>query len=85
MKEICEKYRSQAYFGFLFYGVMTVIAAWAVLKFPLGERRIPVALTPIVPALFIARSIVRLFSIGDELQIKSKCNRSRLRLSERSC
>ncbi len=70
MNEVCKKYRSQAYIGFLFYGAMTAIAAWAVLKLPLGEWRIPVALTPIVPALFIARSIVRLFSSGDELQIK---------------
>lgn len=70
MNEACKKYRNQAYIGFLLYGVMTAIAMWAVLKYPLGIWRLPVALTPMLPALFIARSIVRMFSSGDELQIK---------------
>jgi hypothetical protein len=70
VSELCKKYRNQAYVGFLFYGVMTGIAMWAVLKYPLGIWRLPVALTPMLPALFIARSIVRMFSSGDELQIK---------------
>jgi hypothetical protein len=70
MNEICKKYRNQAYIGFLFYGITTAIAMGAVLKYPLGIWRLPVALTPMLPALFIARSIVRMFSSGDELQIK---------------
>jgi len=70
VSELCKKYRNQAYIGFLFYGVMTAIAMWAVLKYPLGIWRVPVALTPMLPALFIAHSIVRMFSSGDELQIK---------------
>jgi hypothetical protein len=70
MNEACKKYRNQAYLGFLFYGATTGIAMWAVLEHPLGIWRLPVALTPMVPALFIARSIVRMFSSGDELQIK---------------
>jgi hypothetical protein len=43
---------------------------WAVLKYPLGIWRLPVAISPMLPALFIARSVVRLFSSCDELQIK---------------
>jgi hypothetical protein len=70
VNEICKKYKNQAYIGFLLYGVMTAIAMWAVLKYPLGIWRLPVALTPMLPALFIARSIVQMFSSGDELQIK---------------
>ncbi len=70
MNELCKKYRNQAYVGFLAYGAVTAIAMWAVLKYPLGIWRLPVALAPMVPALFIARSVVRLFSSGDELQIK---------------
>jgi hypothetical protein len=70
VNELCKKYRYQAYVGFLLYGAITAIAMWAVLKYPLGIWRLPVALTPMVPALFIARSVVRLFSSGDELQIK---------------
>lgn len=70
MNATCKKYRNQAYVGFLFYGAMTAIAMWAVLRYPLGIWRLPVALTPMLPALFIARSIVRMFSSGDELQIK---------------
>ncbi|HET9101403.1 MAG TPA: hypothetical protein VFN62_13495 [Acidobacteriaceae bacterium] len=70
MNATCKKYRNQAYVGFFFYGAMTAIAMWAVLRYPLGIWRLPVALTPMLPALFIARSIVRMFSSGDELQIK---------------
>ncbi len=70
MNEVCKVYRKQAYFGFLLYGVVTAASMWAVLKFPLGAWRLPVAITPMLPALFIARSIVRMFSSGDELQIK---------------
>jgi hypothetical protein len=70
MDQLCKKYRNQAYVGFLLYGAVTAIAMWAVLKYSLGIWRLPVALTPMVPALFIARSVVRLFSSGDELQIK---------------
>ena len=70
MSEVCRKYPNQAYVGFLFYGAMTAIAMWTVLKYRLGIWRLPVALTPMLPALFIARSIVRMFSSGDELQIK---------------
>ena len=70
MNDLCKKYRNQAYIGFLLYGVVTAIAAWAVLRYPLGIWRIPLALTPIVPALFTARSMVRMFSSGDELQIR---------------
>jgi hypothetical protein len=70
VNEICKKYKNRAYIGFLLYGVMTAIAMWAVLKYPLGIWRLPVALTPMLPALFIARSIVQVFSSGDELQIK---------------
>jgi hypothetical protein len=70
MNEICKKYRNQAYFGFLIYALVTAVAMWAILKYPLGISRLPIALTPMIPALFIARSIVRMFSSGDELQIK---------------
>lgn len=70
MNAICKKYRNQAYVGFVFYGAMTAIAMWTVLKYPLGIWRLPVALTPMLPVLFIAHSIVRMFSSGDELQIK---------------
>lgn len=70
MNEASKAYRNQAFIGFFFYGAFTAIAMWAVLKYPLGIWRLPVAITPMLPALFIARSIVRLFSSCDELQIK---------------
>ncbi|MGB6932813.1 MAG: hypothetical protein WBG23_02425 [Acidobacteriaceae bacterium] len=63
-------YRKQAYIGFAVYTAVALVAAWVVAKYQLGEWRILVALTPIVPALFIARSIVRGFSSCDELQIR---------------
>ncbi|MGO8718877.1 MAG: hypothetical protein ACLQMO_06635 [Acidobacteriaceae bacterium] len=63
-------YRKQALLGFAVYTVMAFAAMWAVVKYPLGEWRIVVALTPILPVLFIARSIVRMLSSCDELQIK---------------
>ena len=63
-------YRKQAYLGFAVYTAVALLAMWVVGKYPLGEWRIPVALTPIVPALFVARSIVRGFSSCDELQIR---------------
>ncbi|MGC2511617.1 MAG: hypothetical protein WA430_13700 [Acidobacteriaceae bacterium] len=63
-------YRKQAYLGFAVYTAVALVAMWVVGKYPLGEWRIPVALTPIVPALFVARSIVRGFSSCDELQIR---------------
>jgi hypothetical protein len=49
---------------------VALVAIWVIGKYPLGEWRIAVALAPIVPALFIARSIVRGFSSCDELQIR---------------
>jgi hypothetical protein len=70
VNELCKKYRNQAYVGFLLYGAVTALAMWAVLKHPLGIWRLPVALTPMLPALFIAWATVRLFSSGDELQVK---------------
>lgn len=70
MNESCKKYRNQAYIGFVVYGAVTAITMCAVLKYRLGIWRLPVALAPMLPALFIARSVVRLFSSGDELQIK---------------
>jgi hypothetical protein len=70
MNEAAKIYRKQAYIGFALYGACTAIAMWAVLKYPLGIWRLPVAITPMLPALFIARSVVRLFSSCDELQIK---------------
>ncbi|MHB8389540.1 MAG: hypothetical protein ACYDBH_08160 [Acidobacteriaceae bacterium] len=70
MNDACKVYRKQAYLGFFFYGVVTAAAMWSVLKYPLGVWRLPVALTPMLPALLIARSIVRMFSSCDELQIK---------------
>ncbi|MGC1870177.1 MAG: hypothetical protein WA700_04395 [Acidobacteriaceae bacterium] len=70
MDKACKMYRKQVYIGFAVYAAVAFVAAWVVAKYPLGEWRIPVALTPIVPALFIARSIVRAFSSCDELQIR---------------
>lgn len=70
VNETCRKYRKHAYLGLLLYGGMTVIAMWTLLKYPVGSWRLPVALTPMLPVLFIARATVRLFSSGDELQIK---------------
>jgi hypothetical protein len=70
MNEASKAYRKQAYIGFALYGACTAVAMWAVLKYPLGIWRLPVAITPMLPALFIARSVVRLFSSCDELQIK---------------
>ncbi|HUZ04195.1 MAG TPA: hypothetical protein VMU62_02465 [Acidobacteriaceae bacterium] len=70
MDKICKTYRKQALFGFVLYAAVAFVAMWAVEKYPLGEWRIPVALTPIMPALFIARSIVRMLSSCDELQIR---------------
>jgi hypothetical protein len=70
MNETGKAYRKQAYIGFALYGACTAIAMWAVLKYPLGIWRLPVAISPMLPALFIARSVVRLFSSCDELQIK---------------
>jgi hypothetical protein len=70
MDKTCKMYRKQALLGFVVYTAVAFAAMWAVGKYPLGAWRIPVALTPIVPALFIARSIVRMFSSCDELQIR---------------
>lgn len=70
MDESCKMYRKQALLGFAVYSAVAFVAMWLVEKYPLGAWRIPVALTPIVPALFIARSIVRMFSSCDELQIR---------------
>jgi|ERR1035437_4729181 hypothetical protein len=70
MDKICKMYRKQALLGFFVYAVVAFAAMWAVGKYPLGQWRIPVALTPIVPALFIARSMVRMISSCDELQIR---------------
>jgi hypothetical protein len=70
MNEASKVYRKQAYIGFTLYGACTAVAMWTVLKYPLGIWRLPVAITPMLPALFIARSVVRLFSSCDELQIK---------------
>jgi hypothetical protein len=70
MEKTYKIYRTQAFFGFAVYTAVAFVAMWAVGKYPLGEWRIPIALTPIVPALFIARSIVRMFSSCDELQIR---------------
>jgi hypothetical protein len=70
MDKTYKIYRTQAFFGFAVYTAVAFVAMWVVGKYPLGEWRIPVALTPIAPALFIARSIVRMFSSCDELQIR---------------
>ncbi|HEY5255330.1 MAG TPA: hypothetical protein VIJ53_11805 [Acidobacteriaceae bacterium] len=70
MDKVCKTYKKQVYVGFAVYAAVALVAAWVVGKYPLGEWRILVALTPIVPALFIARSIVRGFSSCDELQIR---------------
>ena len=70
MDSVCKMYRKQAYLGFAVYTAVALIAMWVVGKYPLGGWRIPIALTPIVPALFVARSIVRGFSSCDELQIR---------------
>jgi hypothetical protein len=70
MNPVCKTYKKQAYVGFAAYAAVALLAAWIVGKYPLGDWRIAVALTPIVPALFIARSIVRGFSSCDELQIR---------------
>jgi phosphatidylserine synthase len=70
MDKVCKTYQKQAFVGFAAYAAMALLAAWVVGKYPLGEWRIPVALTPIVPALFVARSMVRGFSSCDELQIR---------------
>jgi O-antigen/teichoic acid export membrane protein len=70
MDEICKMYRKQALLGFAVYTAVAFATMWLVEKYPLGAWRIPVALTPIVPALFIACSIVHMFSSGDELQIR---------------
>jgi hypothetical protein len=70
MDKVCKMYREQAFFGFAVYAVVAFAAMWAVGKYPLGEWRIVVALTPILPVLFIARSIVRMLSSCDELQIR---------------
>ncbi|HTU48996.1 MAG TPA: hypothetical protein VMF56_00295 [Acidobacteriaceae bacterium] len=70
MDSICKMYRKQALFGFAAYTVLAFVAMWVVEKYPLGEWRIPVALTPIMPALFIARSMVRMLSSCDELQLR---------------
>jgi hypothetical protein len=48
MNEICKKYRNQAYFGFLIYALVTAVAMWAILKYPLGIWRLPIALTPMI-------------------------------------
>lgn len=70
MEQICKMYRKQALFGFAVYTAVAFVAMWVAGKYPLGEWRILVALTPIVPALFIARSIVGMLSSCDELQIR---------------
>ena len=70
MDKVCKTYKKQVYVGFAVYAAVALVAAWVVGKYPLGEWRILVALTPIVPALFIARSFVRGFSSCDELQIR---------------
>ena len=70
MDKVCKTYKKQVYVGFAVYAAVALVAAWVVGKYSLGEWRILVALTPIVPALFIARSFVRGFSTCDELQIR---------------
>ena len=70
MDKVCKTYKKQVYVGFAVYAAVALVAAWVVGKYSLGEWRILVALTPIVPALFIARSFVRGFSSCDELQIR---------------
>lgn len=70
MNEVCKTYRKHALLGFALYAAVAFVAMWLVGKYPLGVWRIPVALAPILPALFIARSIVRMFSSCDELQIR---------------
>ncbi len=70
MDAVCKVYRKQAFVGFAAYAAVALVAMWVVGKYPLGGWRIPVALTPILPALFIARSFVRGFSSCDEMQIR---------------
>lgn len=70
MDAVCKVYRKQAFVGFVAYAAVALVAMWVVGKYPLGGWRIPVALTPILPALFIARSFVRGFSSCDEMQIR---------------
>ena len=70
MDKVCKTYKKQVYVGFAVYAAVALVAASVVGKYSLGEWRILVALTPIVPALFIARSFVRGFSSCDELQIR---------------
>ncbi|MES2220040.1 MAG: hypothetical protein V4587_03630 [Acidobacteriota bacterium] len=70
MDAACKVYRKQALVGFAAYAALAFLAVWVVEKYPLGEWRILVALTPIVPALFVARSMVRMLSSCDELQLR---------------
>lgn len=68
MEKACKTYQKQVYLGFAVYVAVALGALWLVGRYPVGEWRLPIALTPILPALFIARSIVRGFSSCDELQ-----------------
>jgi hypothetical protein len=70
MEAVCKVYRKQALLGFAAYTVLALVATWVVKNFSLGEWRILVALSPIAPALFVARSMVRMLSSCDELQLR---------------
>ena len=70
MNEVCKRYRKQAYAGFAAYTAVAFLATWVIGRYSLGEYRILVALTPILPALFVARAMVRGFSSCDEMQIR---------------
>lgn len=70
MNESCKTFRKQGLLALGIYSGVVVVSIWSISRFHLGWWKIPVAITPVFPALLFVRAILDFFSRCDELQMR---------------
>lgn len=70
MNEACKSFRKEGLLALGLYSVVVAASIWAISKFHLGGWKIPVAITPVFPALLFVRAFLNFLDRCDELQAR---------------